>query len=117
MCYRGGVDDPPRPPLPPIFDEARVAALAEICRRHGVRRLELFGSAADGRFDPARSDLDFIVEFRDDAPRGGFLAFFDLKEALESLFGRDVDLMSAAPIRNPYLRAEVNRQRRPVFAN
>ncbi len=106
----------PRPPLPDLFDEARMAALEELCRRHGVRRLELFGSAADGRFDPARSDVDFIVEFADDPPGGGFRAYFDLKEALEVLFGRGVDLMSAGPIRNPYLRAEVNRQRRPIFA-
>ena len=31
------------------------------CRAYGVERLEIFGSAADGRFDPARSDFDFIV--------------------------------------------------------
>jgi len=38
-------------------------AIARVCREHGVERLEAFGSAADGRFDPARSDFDFIVTF------------------------------------------------------
>jgi uncharacterized protein len=41
--------------------------LAELCRRYGVRRLELFGSAARGQFDPATSDLDFLVLFHRDA--------------------------------------------------
>lgn len=39
-------------------------ALTELCRRHGVRRLDVFGSAARGiDFDPARSDTDLLVEF------------------------------------------------------
>jgi predicted nucleotidyltransferase len=37
--------------------------LAEICSRYAVRKLELFGSATTDRFDPAASDLDFLVEF------------------------------------------------------
>ena len=37
--------------------------LAEICRRHNVRRLDLFGSAVGSNFDPRASDVDFLVEF------------------------------------------------------
>jgi len=36
-------------------------AIARVCREHGVERLEVFGSAADGSFDPGRSDFDLIV--------------------------------------------------------
>jgi uncharacterized protein with HEPN domain len=43
--------------------ERNLTAIAELCRRFGVRRLDLFGSAATGRFDPGSSDLDFLVEF------------------------------------------------------
>lgn len=43
--------------------ESHRSAIDEICARFGVRRLELFGSGATGRFDTARSDLDFLVEF------------------------------------------------------
>ena len=39
--------------------ETNLPALQALCRRFGVRRLDLFGSAATGRFDPALSDLDF----------------------------------------------------------
>ena len=44
--------------------------LEELCRRFHVRRLDLFGSAASDGFDPARSDLDFLVEFDPTAARG-----------------------------------------------
>jgi predicted nucleotidyltransferase len=66
--------------------------LIALCRRYGVERLEVFGSAARGAdFDPTRSDADFLVTFspptRDDLP-----AFADFKEGLEALLGRPVDL-------------------------
>jgi predicted nucleotidyltransferase len=93
-------------------------ALAALCRRYGVARLELFGSAARGSdFDPKRSDYDFLVEFgkRDDlGPLEQFLGF---AEALEQLLGRTVDLIEASAIRNPYLRASINRSREVVYGS
>lgn len=91
------------------------AVLAELCRRYGVRRLELFGSAASGAFDPARSDVDFLVDFDNDSA-GLFDRYFGLKEALEVLYGRPVDLVSAGSLRNPYFIAAVNETRRLVYA-
>ncbi len=69
------------------------AALAEICRCHGVAKLEILGSAARGAdFDPLRSDVDFLVTFQP-AARNDLAAFDDLKESLEALFERPVDLV------------------------
>lgn len=70
--------------------------LAELCRRFHVRRLDVFGSAARGDFDPARSDLDFLVEFsvEDDA----LAHFVDFKEALEAVLARRVDLVDRKAI-------------------
>jgi len=91
--------------------------LQALCRRFHVRRLDVFGSAARGEdFEPARSDLDFLVEFQPLQPGGYVDAFFGLKEGLEELFGRPVDLISAAAIRNPYFRASVERTRAPLYA-
>ena len=68
-------------------------ALAAICRRYGVARLEVFGSAARGTdFDRNRSDADFLVTFKP-AARNDLAAFADLKEALEELLGLRVDLV------------------------
>jgi uncharacterized protein len=92
--------------------------LRELCRRFHVRRLDVFGSAArQADFDPARSDLDFLVEFDSGAPEALSLkTYLGLKGALETLFGRKVDLVESSAMRNPYLKADVERSREPVFA-
>ena len=90
--------------------------LRELCRRFHVQRLEVFGSAARGDFDPARSDLDFLVELAPTQPGAYADAFFGLKEALEQLFGRPVDLVAAASIRNPYFRESVERTKALLYA-
>ncbi len=71
----------------------RRAEIAALCRRFGVARLDLFGSARRGdTFDAVRSDADFLVTFASGA-RDDFTAFADFKEALEQLLGRPVDLV------------------------
>src|SRR5688500_2432978 len=90
--------------------------IAELCRRFGVRRLELFGSAVRDDFDPARSDLDFLVEYQPGGRLGALEAYFGLKEALEGLLGRPVDLVESGAVRNAYMRAEIERNRETVFA-
>jgi predicted nucleotidyltransferase len=87
--------------------ELHRAALDAHCRRFCVRRLELFGSAAAGRFEPATSDFDFLVEFEAHCPLGPFHQFVDFQIALEELFGRSVDLVEESAIRNPYFRQAV----------
>jgi predicted nucleotidyltransferase len=67
--------------------------LIALCRRFGVVRLEVFGSAARGAdFEPSRSDADFLVTFSPEA-RNDLSAFADFKDALEALLGRSVDLV------------------------
>ncbi|AMD86444.1 nucleotidyltransferase family protein [Actinomyces radicidentis] len=85
------------------LDEAAVAAA---CRRHGVERLRLFGSAATGGFDPRTSDVDLLVDFAADRPNR-FEDFFGLREELEALAQRPVDLVTADALRNPYFRSSV----------
>jgi hypothetical protein len=74
-----------------------------------------FGSAARGDFDSERSDIDFLVEFDRSAPQHPFDAYFGLRETLEELLGRTVDLVEAGVVRNPYLRASIDGSREPVF--
>lgn len=90
--------------------------LAELCRRYKVAKLELFGSAVSGGFDPARSDLDFVVQFQDVPPRELFDLFFGLLHGLEDLFGRRVDLLDRAAIRSPYMLSAVQSDARLVYA-
>ncbi|MBV9750320.1 MAG: nucleotidyltransferase domain-containing protein [Acetobacteraceae bacterium] len=90
-------------------------ALPVLCRRFHVRRLDVFGSAADGRFNPARSDLDFLVAF-EDLPGAAYAdAYFGLRESLVGIFGREVDLLTESALENPYLRRQVEAQRLRLF--
>ncbi len=89
-------------------------AIAELCRTHGVYKLDLFGSATTGAFDPQTSDLDFVVNFWDRSP-GYANRYLALAEALESLLGRDVDLVTEASLQSPYIKQRVDAQRENVF--
>ena len=89
--------------------------IAEICRRHHVKRLELFGSAAVGDFDPQNSDIDFLVEFDESDDFSLFQTRRDLTQGLESLFNRPVDLVIFANVENPYFRTSVESTREPIF--
>ncbi len=97
--------------------EEHLAELAELCRRAGARRLDVFGSVARGEFDPSASDLDFFVEFEDLPPARYADAFSSLKQDLEALFGRPVDLITEANLANPYFRARVEAERQAVYAS
>ncbi len=90
-------------------------AVADLCRQFGVRRLDVFGSAAQGSFDPDRSDLDFLVTIQ--AASSGEYSdnYFGLANALEALFGRRVDLVTERSIRNPFFRQSVEKSRQRVY--
>lgn len=92
---------------------SRRQELEHLCRRFHVRRLDLFGSAAGDDFNPFRSDLDFLVEFEPEA--SSLDIYFGLKESLEALFARSVDLVEPSAIRNPYFKASVESSRESVF--
>src|SRR5690348_7715857 len=96
--------------------ESHREELEALCRRFYVRRLDLFGSAARSDFDPEHSDVDFLVEFDREPPKALALhTYFGLKEALEGLLGRPVDLVEPSAVRNPYLKASIDVSREPVF--
>ena len=90
--------------------------VAELCRRAGARRRDVFGSSVRADFDPAASDLDFLVEFDDLPPAKYADAYFALKESLEALFGRPVGLVTEASLEILYFRDRVQAERQPVCA-
>ncbi len=94
--------------------EQRRGEIAEVCRRHRVRRLEVFGSAARGTdFGPA-SDIDLLVDYEPMASPA-LSDFFALREALATVVGRRVDLLMPGALKNPYLRASIDRSRRGLY--
>ena len=86
----------------------RRAEISDLCERFGVARLEVFGSAASGEgFDPRRSDMDFIVEFREGQELGPWMRHhFAFRDVLSALLGQPVDLVMASAMKNPYFIRE-----------
>jgi predicted nucleotidyltransferase len=93
----------------------RLSELRALCARRRARRLAVFGSAVSGGFDPSTSDLDFVVEFEPLPPAQHADSYFRLCEDLEGLFGRPVDVVELAPIRNPYLLAAIHETQVVVY--
>lgn len=93
-------------------------ALAELCRRFHVRRLEVFGSATrEQDFDPARSDADFLIAFEPDVTPTIEL-LLDIESALEQVLGRPVDLVERKVVEaspNYLRRRRILREAEPVY--
>ena len=96
--------------------EAHCAEIAKLCRHYHVERLEVFGSAATATFRPEASDLDFLVEFKSVAAMNKADQYFGLLTDLERLLRRNIDLVTARSLRNPYFIASVNKTRIPLYA-
>lgn len=98
-----------------ILVEINRQDIARLCRLHGVRKMELFGSILRDDFDLQNSDVDVLVDF-DPQSAASFTNFLNLKESLEALFGRSVDLVELRAIRNRRLRHYIERSKLPVYA-
>ena len=81
------------------FDRVR---LAEICRRHGVTKLRIFGSASRGE-ERSDSDIDLVADF---ASATGFFELSHLEDDLEAFFGRRVDVVTERGL-SPYMREPI----------
>jgi predicted nucleotidyltransferase len=91
-------------------------AIARVCRAHGVSRLRMFGSATTDRFDPEHSDVDFLVEFTPGSA-DPFDDYFGLKEDLELLLDRDVDIVMKDALRNPHLLEQMSDNAVVIFVS
>lgn len=96
--------------------EKKKSGLIQLCRKHRVKKLELFGSAALGEFQKGKSDLDFLVEFLPLEEGQYANAYFGLMEDLESIFNCPVELVMPTTIKNPYFIAGIQNSRITLYA-
>jgi len=91
--------------------------IESICKKHFVKTLHLFGSAAKGEFTSGKSDLDFVVEFTQDIDPINYADnFFSLQESLKQLFNNEIDLLSYRALKNPIIISEVNNSKIELYA-
>jgi predicted nucleotidyltransferase len=86
--------------------------IESLCRELSLERLDLVGSAARPDFNEG-SDVDVLVTF--DGNESLFDRYFTLKERLEAIFEREVDVIEERAIRNPYFRASIEKDRVKLY--
>jgi uncharacterized protein len=90
-------------------------AIAAVCARHSVVRLEAFGSALRDDYVPGQSDVDLLVEFEPLESYALVDAYFGLLDELRSLLG-EVDLVMVGAVKNPYLARAIEREKQLLYA-
>lgn len=101
---------------PDILPKRVLESLTSLCARYQVRKLAIFGSVTGPGFNPDTSDIDILVDFEKMSPVQHMENYFSLSEALEGLFGRRVDLVESSAVRNPFIRASIEKTRIDLFA-
>ena len=91
-------------------------AIAALCRKYGVVRLEVFGSVLRDDYEPGRSDVDLLAEFAPRDPYSLAEAYFDMLDELRELLGGPVDLVMVGAIKNPYILADIERSKQLLYA-
>ena len=93
----------------------RYTDFVELCRSHKVDKIYAFGSSITDHFDSEKSDIDIVVKVDIDDPIERGEALLSLWDKLEGLFKRKVDLLTEDSIRNPYLKANINRTKKLIY--
>ena len=88
--------------------------LIELCNKHKVKELYLFGSILTEKFNDT-SDIDLLIQFHQIELLDYFDNYMELKEELEQLFHRPVDLVENQAIRNPIFRRVIEREKQLIY--
>ncbi|MCJ7777968.1 MAG: nucleotidyltransferase family protein [Sedimentisphaerales bacterium] len=88
--------------------------LADLCRKWKVTELSLFGSILRDDFGPD-SDINVLVVFQPDAP-WSLWNLLDMREELQNLFERTIDLVEKDALRNPFRRHEILSNHKVLYA-
>lgn len=99
--------------------QKHIPEIQALCREFGISRLEIFGSAVTGEFDPETSDVDFLVTYPDGYDFGPWgERYVRFADNLESILGRRVDVVMDRAFRrkkNPYFQKSVNASRKAIY--
>lgn len=96
--------------------ELNLQRIFDLCHKHKVKTLSVFGSILTDRFND-NSDVDLLVDFKPiDHDKFDYVSnYFGLRDALELLFNRKVDLIEEKGLRNKYFIANVNRTKQLIY--
>lgn len=96
------------------FVDQNMDELRRLCIMYNVEKMYLFGSVLTPSFNN-RSDIDFLVKFKDIDLSNYFDNYMNFKSNLENLFGREVDLVEEQTLKNPILINSINKSKELVY--
>jgi predicted nucleotidyltransferase len=96
--------------------EDKLDSIAQLCRKYGVVRLYVFGSAVRDDFRPGDSDVDLLVDFGTMDGHSKAHAYFDLHDELSRILGTDVDLVMVGAVKNRYVAREIEQTKQQLYA-
>jgi predicted nucleotidyltransferase len=91
-----------------------IEVIKQICKEHKVKNFSAIGSVLTDRFSPA-SDIDFVVDFNENDPIKYTDLYFRLKDSLERLFNREIDLIEARGIKNSFFKKEIDESKVVIY--
>ena len=89
------------------ISDKNIDQIKELCKQYKVRTFSAFGSVTREDFK-ADSDIDFVVDFEETDPFKYTDLYFQLKENLEILLQRQIDLIEERGIKNQFFRKELD---------
>jgi uncharacterized protein len=94
--------------------EINIDVIRDLCTRYKVTKLFAFGSVLRDDFNK-KSDIDLIVDFQNVDLYEYADNYFELKESLEKVFNREVDLLEEKAIKNPYLKKSIDSSKQLIY--
>ena len=89
------------------FSEKQIEQIKQLCKELKVKNFSVFGSVLNDKFS-SKSDIDFIVDFNESDPIEYTDLYFKLRDSLEQIFKRKIDLLEERGIKNSFIRKEIN---------
>ncbi len=96
-----------------ISDE-NIEQIKQLCKKYRVKSFSVFGSVLTDNFS-SNSDIDFVVDFDENDPIKYTDLYFQLKDKLEKILKRQIDLVEERGIRNSFFRKQLDQSKVVIY--
>ena len=96
------------------ISEKNIEQIKELCKEFRVKTFSAFGSVLTDNFS-SDSDIDFVVDFDENDPIKYTDLYFQLKDKLEQILKRQIDLIEERGIKNSFFRKEIDESKVVIY--
>ncbi len=96
------------------LEKPQIDKIQELCKANRVKSLFAFGSVTRDDFNTS-SDIDLLVDFDENDPFKYTDLYFNLKQKLEEILKRQVDLLEERGIRNRFFKEQLEKTKVKLY--